>query len=184
MAEDIKLEVPLVTPMEKPAAPVIDQKTLASILARMDAQDAELKTLRSSVSQSKLTEVENKLKKPANPTGFLKVFRGKVVVGWKSEQSELLRNPANPDFIVGEVLKCRAFFIDGADSGIVDQVEFTHALTDRLEGEVLEGLKGIRDNELKEVTLHFTKLITTDEALAASFVMPPDYKINKNFLNP
>ena len=83
---------------------------------------------------------------------------------------------------IGEILKAIYFFIDGTNSGVIDQVEFTRA-TDKVIADVVEGWKAIKDSEVKEVTLHFKELITTDEDLKAKFVMPADYKINKNFLN-
>jgi hypothetical protein len=184
VAEPVIAE-PVVTPMATPpvVAPVIDQTTLATILARMAAQDDEIATLRKTVSQNDLAAVE-KAKKPMGlPVAYLKVLNGKVVVSSKSEKPQILYNPSNPEVAVGEILKARYFFLDGTDSGPIDQVEFTRT-TDKLEGTILEGLKGIKDSDMKEVTLHFTKLITTDEDLAKSFVMPADLKINKNFLNP
>lgn len=149
----------------------------------MTALEEDNKTLRATVSQNDLAAVE-KAKKPMGlPVAYLKVLNGKVVVSSKSEKPQILYNPSNPEVAVGEILKARYFYMDGTDSGPIDQVEFTRT-TDKIEGTILEGLKGIKDSELKEVTLHFTKLITTDEDLAKSFVMPADIKINKNFLNP
>lgn len=198
MAEDNKPtnedEVPPVTPMVKqPAAstpapvatPVIDQATLNSILARMNAQDEEIATLRASVDKNRLAAVD-KAKKPIGlPTTLLAVMNGKIVVNWKSDKTfpTYIFNPTNPVAPVGENLKATYFFSDGSDSGIIDQTRFTQNI-DRAKFEIVEGLKAIKDPETKEVTLHFVELITTDEDVKNTFVPPADFRLNIKYLNP
>lgn len=182
-AEEPKMDVPPVTQMVPPAVPAIDAVMLENILRRLEAQDDEIATLRASVSQNKLEAVE-KSKKPAGlPVAYLKVLDGKVVTSWKSEKPQYIYNPANPEVPIGEILKARYFFLDGGDTGPIDQTEFVRSV-DKIEASILEGDRGLKDPEVKELTLRFTKLITTDEDLAARFVLPADLKINKNFLNP
>lgn len=185
--EELNIEEPEVTPMATP--PVVEpasvpaSPTLDDILARMAVLEADNKNLRKAVNLGKLTEAENANKPDSLPVAYLKVFKGKVVTSWKSGTSQFIYNPSNPEFPIGEILKATYFFIDGSDSGEVDQVEFTRT-GDRVEAEVVEGMKGLKDPDSKEVTLHFTKLITTDEDLQNKFELPVDFKINKNFLNP
>lgn len=179
--------VPEVTAMENPPvvepASVPEKITMEDILARMSVLEEDNKTLRKAVNQGKLAEAENANKPDSLPVAYLKVFKGKVVVSWKSGQSQFIYNPSNPEAPIGEILKATYFFIDGTDSGEVDQVEFTRS-NDRVEAEVADGMKALKDPEFKEVTLHFTKLITTNEELQSKFELPSDLKINKNFLNP
>lgn len=182
-------EVPPVTPMEQSATPApvsVDQATMKLILDRMEAQDKEIETLRASVSQNKLAEVEKNKKKVGLPTAKLKLFNNKVVVGWKADRTvkPYIFNPTNPEVVVGEQLKTTVLYIDGTDSGLIDQREFTEAKTDSVVGEVKEGLKALLDSEVEEVTLHFVEVISVDEDFKKAFVMPADYKINKKFLNP
>jgi len=179
--EELKTEVPV----EKPVAPVIptvDPELFAQMMARMTALEQRNTVLEQAVSKNDLLAAQAKNKPAATPTAYLKVLQGKVVVSWKSEKAQYLFNPSNPEAAIGEILKARYFFIDGTDSGIIDQVEFTRA-GDKVIADVLEGWKAIKDSEVKEVTLHFKELVTTDEDLRVKFVMPADYKINKNFLN-
>lgn len=190
MAKDekkVEEAVPPVTPMEQPASPApvvtVDPVLFQQILDRMAAQDEIIANLRASVSQGKLAAVENAKKPVGNPVAYLKVLDGKPVISWKSEKSQILYNPSNPEVAVGEILKAKYFFTDGTDSGPIDQVLFTR-VGDMVRGEVLEGLKGLKDPDLKEVTLHFTELVTTDDDLKEKFILPSDLKINKNFLNP
>lgn len=177
------IEEPVVIPMEKAVASVVDQPTMAQVMDLLNAQAEELSTLRASVNQSKLTAVENAKKPVGLPTAYLKVLNGKVVTSWKSEKPEFLYHPNNPEVPIGEVLKATYFFIDGTNSGPIQQVEFTRNI-DLVKGEILEGLKGLKDSEVQEVTLHFTEFVTTDADLRKNFVLPEDLKINKNYLNP
>ena len=183
--DEVKNEEPVVTPMETKPAPVIptvDPELFAQMMARMDALESRNKILEQAVSRNDLLEAQNKNKPAATPTAYLKVLNGKIVVSWKSEKAQYLFNPSNPEAAIGEILKATYFFIDGTNSGVIDQVEFTRT-GDKVIADVVEGWKAIKDSEVKEVTLHFKELITTDEDLKAKFVMPADYKINKNFLN-
>lgn len=181
-----EITVPPVTPMEPTPVPVIDKATVDNILALLEAQGEELKTLRASVSQNKLAEIEKSKKKVGLPTAKLKLFNNKVVVGWKADRTvkPYIFNPTNPEVVVGEQLKTTVFYIDGTDSGLIDQREFTEAKTDSVVGEVKEGLKALIDPEIEEVTLHFTEVISVDEDFKKTFVFPTDFKINKKFLNP
>ena len=183
--DEVKNEEPVVTPMETKPAPVIptvDPELFAQMMARMTALENRNSILEQAVSKNDLLAAQAKNKPAATPTAYLKVLNGKVVVSWKSEKAQYLFNPSNPEAAIGEILKATYFFIDGTNSGVIDQVEFTRT-GDKVIADVVEGWKAIKDSEVKEVTLHFKELITTDEDLKAKFVMPPDYKINKNFLN-
>lgn len=182
-SEEPIIEQPVVTPMESASASTPDKDTLSSILERMAALEEDNATLRQAVNQGKLIEAENAKKPVGNPIAYLKVLNGKVVTSWKSEKPKYLYNPSNPEAPIGEILQATYFFIDETSSGPIDQVEFTRN-GDKVEAEVVEGLKGLKDPDVKEVTLHFTKLVTTDEEIQSKFVLPADLKINKNFLNP
>jgi len=175
-SEELKVQQPA------PAIPTVDPELFAQMVARMDALEKRNSILEEAVSKNDLIAAQNKNKPAATPSAYLKVLNGKVVTSWKSEKAQMLFNPTNPEVTVGEILKARYFFSDGTDSGVIDQVEFTRA-TDKVLADVVEGWKAIKDSEVKEVTLHFRELITTDEELKKSFVMPADTKINKNFLN-
>jgi hypothetical protein len=183
--DELKTEVPAVTPMETKPAPVIptvDPELFAQMMARMTALENRNTVLEQAVSKNDLLAAQAKNKPAATPSAYLKVLNGKIVVSWKSEKPEMFYNPSNPEVVVGEALKAKYFFIDGTDSGIINQTDFTRT-GDKVLADVVEGWKAIKDVEVKEVTLHFRELITTDEDLKAKFVMPADYKINKNFLN-
>ena len=171
--------------METPPAPTIptvDPELFAQMMARMTALENRNSILEQAVSKNDLKAAQDKNKPAATPSAYLKVLTGKVVVAWKSEKAQYLFNPSNPEAAIGEILKATYFFIDGTNSGPIDQVEFTRC-TDKVLADVVEDWKAIKDSETKEVTLHFRELITTDEDLKAKFVMPADLKINKNFLN-
>lgn len=137
---------------------------------------SELDTLRQAVNQNKLVEIENRNKPKELARVFLKVFMGKPVVAWKSEKNEYVYIPGQQS-PAGEILKARFFFLDGTDSGIVDQSAFTREDT-RLWCSVIED-KG------RNMVVQFNKLETNNEDLQRSFVMPTEtIEINKNFLNP
>lgn len=179
---------PEVTTMETPPAkvsPAISPEVLANIMALLESQGEELKTLRNSVNANKLAEVEKSKKPVGPPTVHLKILNGKPVIKWAADKTikPYTYHPTNPEVVVGETLKTTAYFIDGTNSGLIDQREFTDAKTDRLVGEVKEGLKGLLDPEVKEVTLHFIKVISIDQEFIDNFVMPADIKINKLYLN-
>lgn len=164
---------------------------LQRILGQLDAQDAliakqgqELNVLRDSVSQGKLLDAQNKNKPAEMPKAYLKVFMGKTVIGWKTEKAEMLYHPNNPNVPVGEVLKGRYFFLEGGDSDVVDQVLFTRC-EDRVIVRLTNTKEELRDPNLREVTIQFEQLITSDEELQANYQLPDkQIQINKNFLNP
>lgn len=186
MAEDNKENV---TPAVESVT--IPKDTLQKILDQLDKQDKTLAAnkeqmdiLRESVNTGKLADAENKRKPDEMPTAFLKVFMGKVVVGWKNEKTEMLYHPSNPDAAVGEVLKASYTFIDGTKSPIVDQVLFTRC-DDRIIVRLLDGKNALRNEGLVDLNVRAESLISGDEDLRKSFELPKeDFKINRNFINP
>lgn len=196
-------EVPVITKMEdtdKSSGPKVEPSnvpnpeemvqvkagSLTRILERLDTQDKEIGILRQSVNQGKLSEAENAQKPKELPKVYLKVFQNKIVVGWKTEKAETFSHPSNPSVPVGEVLKSRYYFIDGSDSGIIDQVDFTRT-EDHVDARVLEGLSGLLNQNQQTVRLQFERLVCSpgNTELIQSFVLPLEpYEIKKDFLNP
>lgn len=193
MAEETLTPPPAVEtpPVTTPPAPVVQQvtipaETLERILKQLDDNAAEMKILRQAASTSRLTQAENKNKPKELPLGYLKVLNGKTVISWKSAKAETLRHPQNPDMVVGEVLKAVYYFLEGGDSGIVDQVDFTRC-EDRVTFRFLDGKDVLKTPGLKEVRVKCESLITSDgnDELKASYKVPAqEFNININFINP
>lgn len=119
--------VPPVVPIEKdPSKVTVEKSLLEKILQQNNKLEQELAILRQSVSQAKLAQAESKVRPKEKPRVYLKIFNGKIVTSWKSEKQEYLHSQVDGK-VIGEILKARYYYIDGTDSGIVDQVAFTRA---------------------------------------------------------
>jgi len=116
--------MPKTTEETKPEMVEVSKDKLDAILQKQAEQDKEIEILRDSVSRGRLEQAEDKRKDKELPRAYLKVFMGKVVIGWKSAAQKIVHNPTT-GLPVGEVLQATYQFIDGTDSGVVDQVEFT-----------------------------------------------------------
>lgn len=166
-------EAEVSAPAAKPSEDVVLVKT-----AELEAITQRLNDLEAIQSQTRLDEQRENSKKTGYQTAFLKVFQGKIVVKWKSEAQKIITNPTT-NVPVGEVLQSRYYFIDGTDSGIVDQVLFTRA-EDRVAVSIIED----RANTVK---VKFDHLVTVDKDLERSFKLPHDlepYEISKDYINP
>jgi hypothetical protein len=157
---------------ETPETVEVSKDKLDSVLERMDkleednkAKDKEIEILRDSVSRGRLEEAEDKRKEKEQPRAYLKVFMGKVVIGWKSLPQKIVYNPTT-GLPVGEVLQATYKFIDGTDSGLVDQVDFTRT-EEREHVRILEKV----DNEVVRIQFENPSL-------------PQSFDINQVFLNP
>jgi len=116
---------PSVVPAENDTSKVsVEKSVLEKILEQNKKLEQELAILRQSVSQARLAQAENKVRPKEKPRVYLKVFNGKIVTSWKSEKQEYLHSQVTGQ-VIGEILKARYYYIDGTDSGIVDQVMFT-----------------------------------------------------------
>jgi hypothetical protein len=108
----------------KPETVEVSKEKLDAVLDRIDKLEKDNEILRDSVSRGRLEEAEDKRKEKEQPRAYLKVFMGKVVIGWKSSPQKIVYNPTT-GLPVGEVLQATYKFIDGTDSGLADQVDFT-----------------------------------------------------------
>ena len=156
---------------------VVEDKDITIKQSELDEILKRVSTLEQATSSSALEEVRNRNKGLKNPTAFLKVLTGKVVIGWKSEPAVLAYNPMNPNSVIGEVLKSKYYFLDGSDSGIIDQVLFT-----RTEDKVIVEI--LSDNGT-HVKVRFIELVTSDIDLFGKFQLPKEIlEIRKDYLNP
>ena len=166
-------------------------EVLQKILGQLDRQEKQLQAnaadmaiLRQSVSQGKLLEAENKAKPNELPKGYLKVFMGKTVIGWKTVKAETFSHPTNPDVPVGEVLKSTYYFLEGGDSGPVDQILFTRD-DDRVNVRILSTTEEMKNPFLTKVKVKFEELITNDEDLKTSYKLPEgEIEVSLSVLNP
>lgn len=169
---------------KEPEEVSVPVSTLDRLMAQIDSQAKDISLLRQAVNQNKLLDVENASKPAELPKAYLKVFMGKVVVGWKMAKTEMLYHPTNPNMPVGEILKSIYYFIDGTESEPVDQVAFTRC-DDKVIVRIEDGVRAIKDPDVGKVSITFESLVTTDDDLKNSFILPSGrYEIHKNFLNP
>lgn len=99
-----------------------------SLEERLDNKDKEIKALNSVVSETRLKEAVAKEGVDTRSRVHFKKLRGKVVVGWpetigEDKKNEWIFAPGNPSVPMGELLKCRYYYVDGEKSEMVDQVE-------------------------------------------------------------
>jgi hypothetical protein len=175
------VETPVVESTEKEVS--IPTSVLDRLMTQIDSQAKDISLLRQAVNQNKLLDAENAAKPADLPKAYLKVFLGKIVVGWKMAKTEMLYHPTNPNMPVGEILKSVYYFIDGTESEPVDQVAFTRC-DDKVIVRIVDGPSAVKNSEVGEVSISFESLVTTDEDLKRDFVLPSGtYKIHKNFLN-
>lgn len=169
----------------------IPKDTLAKILSQLDSYDAALKkneeqisVLRESVSQGKLLAAEDKRKPDEKPRALLAVFNGKVVTGWKTYVADVISSPLNPDVGVGENLKSIYTYMDGTESGPTDQVLFTRNYN-RVMVTIETPKEMLKNPLLRDLKVRFVSLITNDEDLRNTFVMPTeDATVDIRFINP
>lgn len=134
MEKEIK-KVEVITPpvMEVPVdkmQSMLDR--LDSMETRLTAKDSEIAALNQTVSQTRLQEAKANLDVDKRSRVHFKKVRGKVVVGWpesvgEDKKNELIYSPNNPSSPIGELLKCRYYYIDGTKSELIDQVELTRS---------------------------------------------------------
>lgn len=161
----------------------VDADVLQRILDNQKIQADTIDTLTKAVSANKLAQVVNSKKPKELPRMFLKVFRGKVVTGWRTAASRYIYGTSGTAPIA-EVLQSIYHFSDGSETEPLDQVEFTHEDT-RLWCRLQEGIKAIQDPDVRMYTLIAEQLETSDEVLRNEFVMPTDaISIDRNFVNP
>lgn len=167
--------------VETPPAGVAEapEETVTLKASELKAMMDDIRDLKGAVSAQKLEESVKSNAPKSLPTAFLKIFMEKIVVGWKSEKAELMYHPSNSNVPVGEVLKATYFFIDGTDSGVVDQILFTRA-EDRVNVSIAEDLGST-------VKVRFDEIIGSDPTLKDRLSLPKElepYEIRKDFLNP
>ncbi len=157
----------------------VSKDKLDAILAKQEAQDKEIEILRDSVSRGRLEEAEDKRKDKELPKAYLKVFQGKVVTSWKSTAAKIVHNPTT-GLSVGEVLQATYSFLDGTDSGVVEQTEFTRTEEReyvRLLNSRIEFITNPTTNMMEPVTFYTAKF--ENPAL-----LQDPFEINAVFLNP
>lgn len=127
------------TTMSVPPVMEVPVDKMQSMLDRMDsmekrltAKDSEIAALNQTVSQTRLQEAKANIDVDKRKRVHFKKVRGKVVIGWpesvgEDKKNELIYSPLNPSSPIGELLKCRYYFIDGTKSDLIDQVELTRS---------------------------------------------------------
>jgi hypothetical protein len=173
-----KIEPGIIEPLET-IVPVSAEETVTLKASELKSMMDDIRDLKGAVSAQKLEESVKSNAPKTLPSAFLKIFMEKIVVGWKSEKAELMYHPSNSNVPVGEVLKATYFFVDGTDSGVIDQVLFTRA-EDRVNVSIVEDLG-------TSVKIRFDSITSSDSTLSERLQMPKDlepYEIRKDFLNP
>lgn len=150
---------------------VLPKEQFDKMMEMMEAQSADIRVLKKSVSKYKLEENEAKEKKGKTVAtrGYLKKLNGEVIVKWLSKddpnskvKNEILYQGTTP---TGEVLKSHYITIDDKEI-VTDTIQF------------------VRSNEME----YFTKLKTDSEGnWVIQFdnpTLPQEYTINPKFINP
>ena len=126
-------------PLNVPPVMEVPVDKMQSMLDRMDAmdkrlteKDSEIAALNATVYQTRLQEAKANIDVDKRPRVHFKKVRGKVVIGWpetvgEDKKNELIYSPNNPSSPIGELLKCRYYYIDGTKSDLIDQVELTRS---------------------------------------------------------
>lgn len=158
----------------------VDQ--LQQLIDNQKKQAREIEILRESVNQGRLGEAEDKRKEKELPKAFLKVYSGKVVVGWKAGSNKLVYSPTNANMVIGEVLQTTLKYLDGTEETI-NQQELT-----RTEDRVwvrIQSLQDLMAENVKAVKVKFERVETSNQDLKESLALPTEeVEIEKVYLNP
>lgn len=89
---DSPKEVPLTN--NKSSDVVLSKEQFENVLARLDSQDNEIKRLSKAADKGRLSEYDNKHAPKGPRTYGIGLFKGSIIVGWKTVQNECIKNPS------------------------------------------------------------------------------------------
>lgn len=130
--------------VEEPVMMEVSVAKMQDMLIQMDNMKVDIAALNATVSDVKLKEAKAVLEVDKRPRVHFKKVKGKVVIGWpetvgEDKKNELIYSATNPGSPVGEILKCRYYYIDGTKSDMLDQIELTRS-TDQVFARVIQDL--------------------------------------------